>query len=136
ERDLSQQEFQRQMVDGWENVPGARIGSGAAQQGGGPSDGTSYTFAILSNDGPSLEAAARQIEAEMRTVPGLANVVNTASIARPEILVTPRPDQAAMMGVSTRDISQTIRVATIGDIEQNLPKYNLGDRQIPIRLQL
>ncbi|NJC40236.1 HAE1 family hydrophobic/amphiphilic exporter-1 [Brevundimonas alba] len=136
ERSISQQDFQREMVDGWKSIPGARIGSGAAQQGGGPSDGTSYTFAILSDNPVALQAAARKIEAEMRTVPGLANVVNTASIARPEILVVPRPDQAALMGVSTRDISQTIRVATIGDVAQNLPKYNLGDRQVPIRLQL
>jgi HAE1 family hydrophobic/amphiphilic exporter-1 len=136
ERAVSQQEFQREMVDGWKAIPGARIGAGAAQQGGGPSDGTTYTFAILSDNPAALEAAARRIEAEMRTVPGLANVVNTASIARPEILVVPRPDQAALMGVSTRDISQTIRVATIGDVAQNLPKYNLGDRQVPIRLQL
>lgn len=136
ERKITQQEFQREMVDSWKDVPGVRIGAGAAQEGGGPSDGTSYTFAILSNDGDKLEAAARKIEAEMRTVKGLANVVNTASIARPEILVTPRADEAALMGVSTGDISQTIRVATIGDVEQNLPKYNLGDRQVPIRLQL
>ncbi|HEY0599033.1 efflux RND transporter permease subunit [Brevundimonas sp.] len=137
ERALSQQEFAREMVDGWKlSVPGARIGAGTGNQGGGPSDGTSYTFAILSDNPEALQAAARKIEAEMRTVPGLANVVNTASIARPEILVTPRPDQAALMGVSTRDISQTIRVATLGDIAQNLPKYNLGDRQVPIRLQL
>ena len=136
DRKVTQQEFQREMVDSWKNVPGVRIGAGAAQEGGGPSDGTSYTFAILSNDGDQLEAAARTIEGEMRSVPGLANVVNTASIARPEILVTPRADEAALMGVSTGDISQTIRVATIGDVEQNLPKYNLGDRQVPIRLQL
>ena len=136
DRDLSQQQFTREMVDGWKTIPGARIGGGAASQGGGPSDGTSYTFAILSDDGAALQAAAREIEAEMRTVPGLANVVNTASIARPEILVKPRPDQAAIMGVSTRDISQAVRVATIGDIDQNLPKYNLGDRQVPIRLSL
>ena len=136
ERDLSQQQFARFMVDGWESVPGARIGAGVAQQGGGPSDGTSYQFAILSDDGAALTAASRAVEAEMRTVPGLANVVNTASIARPEILVTPRTDEAALMGVSTRDISQTIRVATLGDVAQNLPKYNLGDRQVPIRLRL
>lgn len=136
DRKLSQQEFQRVMVDAWKAIPGARIGSGAGQGGGGPSDGTSYTFAILSDNPVALQAAARKIEAEMRGVPGLANVVNTAAIARPEILVTPRPDQAALMGVSASDISQTIRVATIGDVDQNLPKYNLGDRQVPIRLQL
>lgn len=41
-----------------------------------------------------------------------------------------------MMGVSTSAISQAVRVATIGDVDQNLPKYNLGDRQVPIRLRL
>ncbi|TPW02061.1 MAG: acriflavin resistance protein, partial [bacterium] len=136
ERDLSQQQFARVMVDSWKPIPGARIGAGVAQQGGGPSDGTSYRFAILSDNGVALTAAARAVEAEMRTVPGLANVVNTAAIARPEILVTPRPDQAALMGVSTSAISQAVRVATIGDVDQNLPKYNLGDRQVPIRLRL
>ena len=136
ERDLSQQQFARVMVDSWKSIPGARIGAGVAQQGGGPSDGTSYRFAILSDNGAALTAAARAVEAEMRTVPGLANVVNTAAIARPEILVTPRPDQAALMGVSTSAISQAVRVATIGDVDQNLPKYNLGDRQVPIRLRL
>ncbi|WGM32207.1 efflux RND transporter permease subunit [Brevundimonas sp. NIBR11] len=136
DRNLSQQAFARAMVDSWKDIPGARIGAGIAQQGGGPSDGTSYTFSILSDSGDALIAAARQVEAEMRTVPGLANVVNTAAIARPEILVTPRPDQAALMGVSTSAISQAIRVATIGDVDQNLPKYNLGDRQVPIRLRL
>jgi len=136
DRQLSQQAFAREMVDSWKDVPGARIGAGIASQGGGPSDGTSYSFSILGDDGATLTAAARKVEAEMRTVPGLANVVNTASIARPEILVTPRPDQAALMGVSTSAISQAVRVATIGDVDQNLPKYNLGDRQVPIRLRL
>ena len=136
ERSLTQLEFQREMVDQWQAIPGARIGAGAAQQGGGPSDGTRYTFSIVGDNGQILEEAARAVEAEMRQVPGLANVINTAAIARPEILITPRPDQAALAGVSVGSISQTVRVATIGDVEQNLPKYNLGDRQVPIRLML
>jgi len=135
-RDASQMEFQRIMVDQWDAIPGARIGAGAAQQGGGPSDGTRYTFSIIGDNGRVLEQAARAVEAEMRDVPGLANVINTAAIARPEILITPRPDQAALAGVSVGSISQTVRVATIGDVEQALPKYNLGDRQVPIRLML
>lgn len=135
-RELSQQAFARVMVDEMKQIPGARIRAGIAQQGGGPGDGTSYTFSILGDDPVVLEAAARKVEEEMRGVPGLANIVNTAAIARPEILVTPRPDEAALLGVSAGAISQAVRVATIGDIDQNLPKYNLGDRQIPIRLQL
>lgn len=136
DRDLSQQAFARAMVDELKQIPGARIRAGIAQQGGGPGDGTSYTFSILSDNPDALNAAARKVEEEMRGVPGLANVVNSAAIARPEILVTPRPDEAALAGVSAGAISQAVRVATIGDVDQNLPKYNLGDRQIPIRLQL
>ncbi|QIF81038.1 efflux RND transporter permease subunit [Brevundimonas sp. 'scallop'] len=136
DRDLSQQVFARTMVDELKQIPGARIRAGIAQQGGGPGDGTSYTFSILSDNPDALNAAARKVEEEMRGVPGLANVVNSAAIARPEILVTPRPDEAALAGVSAGAISQAVRVATIGDVDQNLPKYNLGDRQIPIRLQL
>lgn len=136
DRDLSQQAFARTMVDELKQIPGARIRAGIAQQGGGPGDGTSYTFSILSDNPDALNAAARKVEEEMRGVPGLANVVNSAAIARPEILVTPRPDEAALAGVSAGAISQAVRVATIGDVDQNLPKYNLGDRQIPIRLQL
>ncbi|UAL09877.1 efflux RND transporter permease subunit [Caulobacter segnis] len=132
---MSQQQFSRQMVDKFAEIPGARIGAGS-NNGGGPSSGGSYTLSLLSDNGPALEAAARRVEAEMRGVPGLAHVVNTASIARPEIVVTPKPDQAARAGVSAGAISQAVRVATIGDVDQNLPKYNLGDRQVPIRLRL
>ncbi|MCA0368563.1 MAG: efflux RND transporter permease subunit [Proteobacteria bacterium] len=136
DRALSQQAFARVMVDELKKIPGARIRAGIAQQGGGPGDGTSYTFSILGDNPDTLTAAARKVEEEMRGVPGLANVVNSAAIARPEILVTPRPDEAALAGVSAGAISQAVRVATLGDVDQNLAKYNLGDRQIPIRLQL
>jgi len=132
---ISQRDFSRQMVDQFKSIPGARIGAGS-NNGGGPSDGSSYTLRLVGDNGPQLEAAARAVEAQMRGVPGLANVVNTAAIARPEIIVSPKPDQAARAGVSAGAISQAVRVATIGDIDQSLPKYNLGDRQVPIRLRL
>ena len=128
-------DFSRQMVDQFKAIPGARIGAGG-NNGGGPSDGSAYTLRLVGDNGPQLEAAARAVESQMRGVKGLANVVNTAAIARPEIIVTPKPDQAARAGVSAGAISQAVRVATIGDIDQSLPKYNLGDRQVPIRLRL
>jgi len=135
DREITQKQFTREMVDHFKTVPGARIGV-PNQLGGGPTDGSVFSYSIQSDDGAKLMAAAQAIEREMRAVPGLANVVNTAAIARPELLVTPRTDEAARLGVSTGAISQAIRVATIGDIDQLLPKYNLGDRQVPIRLRL
>jgi HAE1 family hydrophobic/amphiphilic exporter-1 len=134
-RDITQKQFVREMVDYFEAVPGARIGV-PSQLGGGPTDGSVFSYSIQSDDGDKLMAAAQAIEREMRGVEGLANVVNTAAIARPEILVTPRADEAARLGVSAGVLSQAIRVATIGDIDQLLPKYNLGDRQVPIRIKL
>ena len=48
----------------------------------------------------------------------------------------PKPQVAADLGVSTEALSDTIRVATLGDIDANLAKFNAGDRLIPIRVEL
>ena len=55
---------------------------------------------------------------------------------RPEIVVHPRLDIAAQLGVSVQSISETIRIATLGDLPQNGAKFALSDRTIPIRVSL
>ena len=55
---------------------------------------------------------------------------------RPEVIITPRPDLATSVGVTTAALSQTIRIATIGDTDQNAAKFSLADRQVPIRVRL
>ncbi len=72
----------------------------------------------------------------MRTVPGLVEVASTASLVKPEILIIPNPEKAADLGVTVQSIAQTASLATIGDNEANLAKFNLSDRQIPIRVQI
>jgi multidrug efflux pump subunit AcrB len=57
-------------------------------------------------------------------------------LVRPEIVVKPRFDLAADLGVTTAALSQTIRIATLGDIEQNSAKFSVADRQIPITVSL
>jgi multidrug efflux pump subunit AcrB len=42
----------------------------------------------------------------------------------------------AKLGVSTEDLAETIRVATIGDIGPALARFDTGDRLVPIRVQL
>ena len=49
-------------------------------------------------------------------------------------LIKPRFDLAADLGVTTTALSQTIRIATMGDIDQNSAKFSLADRQVPIRV--
>jgi multidrug efflux pump subunit AcrB len=92
---------------------------------------------MLAGDDPVLlEETVRKVEKELQ---GL-NLIRDARIAsdmnRPEILIRPKFDIAAQMGVSVADLSRTIRIATIGDIEQNLAKFSLSDRQVPIRVSL
>jgi HAE1 family hydrophobic/amphiphilic exporter-1 len=131
-RKLGQQAFERVMAEESTSIPGARITYG--RSGGGSS--TTISTVLASDDGEALKRGARMIETGMRGIPGLENIVNSADISRPEILVTPKADQAALMGVSTGAISQAVRVATLGDVDQLLPKFNVGDRQIPIRIRL
>jgi multidrug efflux pump subunit AcrB len=38
--------------------------------------------------------------------------------------------------VTTAALSQTIRIATLGEIDQNSAKFSLSDRQVPIRVKL
>lgn len=94
------------------------------------------SFSMLSRDGEDLNAAIGKVEAALRTVPGFRNVAASGSTDRPEIRIVPRLDVAARLGVAPDQIAEAIRVATIGDSGFNLAKFTIGDRQIPIRVQL
>jgi hydrophobe/amphiphile efflux-1 (HAE1) family protein len=94
------------------------------------------SFSMLSRNGDDLNRAIGKVEGALRTVPGFRNVAATGSTDRPEIQIVPRLDAAARLGVAPEKISETIRVATIGDADFNLAKYTVGDRQVPIRVQL
>jgi hydrophobe/amphiphile efflux-1 (HAE1) family protein len=91
---------------------------------------------VSGSDGPAVAETAPKIVSAMRRIPELSNVVSNSALDRPEVRFRPRPDVAAELGVSTEDLSEVIRIATIGDVDANLAKFNAGDRQIPIRVQL
>jgi multidrug efflux pump subunit AcrB len=95
-----------------------------------------FSIEVTGTDNEAVVRSAAQLASEMRTIPVLANVVNGASLDRPEIQITPRPVLAAELGVSTEALSDVIRIATLGDVDANLAKFNAGDRQVPIRVQL
>jgi HAE1 family hydrophobic/amphiphilic exporter-1 len=128
---MSQREFETDIGPALRQTPGARVRIGT--EGGG---GSAFTIGLVGDDPAALAQAAARIEAGMRGIEGLNNVVSSAALVRPEILITPKADVAALSGVSAQDISQVARVATLGDADQLLPKFNLGDRQVPIRVML
>ncbi|HTE99982.1 MAG TPA: efflux RND transporter permease subunit, partial [Bradyrhizobium sp.] len=79
---------------------------------------------------------ASELATQMKRIPLIANVISETSLDRPELRIQPRADLAPRLGVSTESLSQTIRVATIGDVGPALAKFDAGDRQVPIRVQL
>ncbi|MBP0578123.1 efflux RND transporter permease subunit [Labrys sp. LIt4] len=93
-------------------------------------------LALKSNDPKALALASSRLEGAMRHVPGFNNVAANTGLERPEVRILPRTDDAARYGITTEQISEAVRVATIGDIDANLAKFNAGDRLVPIRVQL
>ncbi len=129
-RSRRQQAFEQEMGPVLRAIPGARVQFGADGQG------SQVSIQLVGDDGETLEEAASAVERQMREIDGLTNVISSAALVRPEILITPKGDVAALQGVASSDISSVARVATLGDADQLLPKFNLGDRQIPIRVML
>ncbi|WP_071515713.1 efflux RND transporter permease subunit [Geitlerinema sp. PCC 9228] len=133
ERAVSQSEFERTLRRVLANIPGARISFQSRGAGGSSKD---FSLVLTSENPDALVSSANKIERQMRDISGMVEVESTASLVKPEILIKPNPARAADLGVSVQSISQTVTLATIGDNEANLPKFDLPDRQIPIRVQL
>ncbi len=130
---ISQSDFEQELRPQFSKIPGARI-SFESQGGRGGSKDVSI---VLKSENPdALIQTANDLEKQMRSVPGLVEVVSTASLVKPEILVIPDPARAADLGVTVQSIARTASLATIGDNPSNLAKFNLPDRQIPIRVQI
>jgi multidrug efflux pump subunit AcrB len=91
---------------------------------------------LRSEDPQALSAAAQALERDLRTLKGIGNVSSSASLVRPEIIVRPDFARAADLGVTAASIAETVRVATAGDYDVGLPKLNLSERQVPIRVKL
>jgi hydrophobe/amphiphile efflux-1 (HAE1) family protein len=133
ERKISQLEFEQQVRPQFEEIPGARISFESAGAVGGRKD---LTILLRSENPEALNQAASAVERQMRTVSGLVEVSSSASLVKPEIVVIPDPQRAADLAVTVQSIARTASLATIGDNDANLAKFNLSDRQIPIRVQI
>ncbi|SMG07165.1 efflux RND transporter permease subunit [Paracoccus sp. J56] len=94
------------------------------------------SVSVLGDSEEGAAEAAERLVAAMKTLPTLEGITSSASLQRPEIQVHPRPEVAAQLGVTASALATTLRVATLGDTESNLAKFNTGDKQIPIMVRL
>jgi multidrug efflux pump subunit AcrB len=132
DREKTSTEFERSLTPELTKIADAQV-SFQSQTGGGGRDITMY----LGSDNPELLfQTATKIRDEMMTLPELRSPRVQGDLARPEITIKPRFDLAADLGVTTAALSQTIRIATLGDIAQNSAKFSLADRQVPITVSI
>jgi multidrug efflux pump subunit AcrB len=125
----AQQAFERKATEMLRDIPGARI-----QFSGSDADRMAVTLA--GDDAAALNRAAANVERELRQMPGLGTVTSSASLLQPEIVIRPLTDRAAELGVTTETLALVTRIATSGDVDTGLSKFNLDNRQIPIRVRL
>jgi hydrophobe/amphiphile efflux-1 (HAE1) family protein len=130
-RKLSQKQWQQQMSPKLQ-----RIADGQINFSDGGDGGRDYGVYLTGDDPAAVESAARTLLRQMQAMGEFRAARIKGDLPRPEIVVRPRLDVAAELGVSVESISQTIRIATLGDLPQNGAKFSLSDRQIPIRVSL
>ena len=137
DRARTSQEFEEDLTPFLTKIADARVTFQAnGPGGGGGGSGRDVSVMLSGSDPKMLDRTAATLVEQMKTLPELRAPRISADLQRPELIITPRNDLASQLGVSTVALSQTIRVATLGDIDQNSAKFSLSDRQIPIRVML
>ena len=130
ERKITQRELELEISHELENVPDIRFWF--LDENGL----RAISLVVTGADSNIVSNVASELANQMKRIPLIANVISETSLDRPELRIQPRADLAARLGVSTESLSETIRVATIGDVGPALAKFDAGDRQVPIRVQL
>jgi multidrug efflux pump subunit AcrB len=134
DRSMKSTAFERSLAPQLAAIPDARV-SFRSQFGWGGSN-RDVTITLGGDDPVKLDATAQKIVTEMAKLPSLVAPRVAGNLQRPEIVIRPRLDLAANLGVTTQGLSSAIRIATLGDIDQNSARFSLSDRQIPIRVAL
>ncbi|GAB6389321.1 efflux RND transporter permease subunit [Stutzerimonas marianensis] len=128
-RGLTKQQIESQLREALAVLPGARVKVGMGES-------ENYVLVLAGEDGRVLTQHAQQVERELRTIPGVGAVTSTVSLVRPELIVRPDFARAADLGVTSAAIADTLRVATMGDYDQELAKLSFSDRQVPVVVRL
>ena len=139
DRARTSQQFEEDLTPLLTKIADARVTfqvNGPGGGGGGGGSGRDVSVMLSGSDPKMLDKTAATLVEQMKGLPDLRAPRISADLQRPELIIKPRNDIASQLGVSTVALSQTIRIATLGDIDQNSAKFSLSDRQIPIRVML
>ncbi|MCU0830173.1 MAG: efflux RND transporter permease subunit, partial [Rhizobiaceae bacterium] len=130
EREISQSDIEVEVLARLRSVPDARfyfVNDRGDRE---------LAIGVMGSDGAVLDEQARKIQSFMNQSGMFVAVSSNAALDKPELIVRPRQDKLAELGLNTADVSNALRVATLGDIDENLAKFPIGDRLVPIRVRL
>ncbi|WP_116968967.1 efflux RND transporter permease subunit [Blastomonas sp. UPD001] len=124
-------EFRNRIRPVLRSIPGVRVNTFG--ESGTPAD---VEITLVGRDGVTLAQTAQAVQRDLRTLPMLANVRPVTPESSPELVIRPRMEEAARLGVTAEDLATIARVATIGDVDANVAKVSAGERRIPVRASL
>lgn len=130
ERDISQKEFEDMLQDELRLIPDIRymFRNELAER--------DVSVILNGTDSRILSETAFALKQQMSSMSSVRNVQVNEPLMRSELKVVLRDDEAAASGVTSQAVGTMLRIATIGDTDSNNAKFNLNDRQIPIRVTL
>ena len=131
DRTLSVNQIQDRIRSSLHSIPDARVSFDSSGFGA-----AALQVLLTSQDGRLLDKTGEELQREMRGVSIIADPRPSYPPTGPEIAIRPRPEEAARLGVSVDSIAALARVATLGDIDANVPKLTDGERRIPVRVRL
>ncbi len=130
ERRVTQRQFEDRVSQELKVIPDAQLHFNRY------GNGRDVNIYITGDDPQLTYNTARRVVEEMSKLSFVRDARINNDLPRPEILVHPHLDLASQLGVTVERISETIRIATLGDLDQNSAKFSLADRQVPIRVSL
>jgi len=91
---------------------------------------------LSSQDSAALDRVQLELQREMRELNVISDVRPSPPPPGPELVIRPKTEEAARLGVTSEALASVVRIATIGDIDANVAKFSEGERRIPIRVRL
>ncbi|MFH1278116.1 MAG: efflux RND transporter permease subunit [Candidatus Eisenbacteria bacterium] len=111
-------------------MPGARVDVIVPQ--GGPPTGSPVDVEILGPDFEVLGRLAKQVQRQIKDIPGIVDLQDDFDEGRPEVRVRIDREKAALYNLSTWSIATTIQTAVMGT---EASKYRVGEDEYDITVR-
>ncbi len=113
-----------------QDITGAEIEVNEEEHG--PPTGPPINIEISGDDYQLLGELARQVGEQIQDIPGVVDIEDDFEEGKPELRVSIDREQAALLGLNTRDIATTIRTAINGT---EAAKYRVGEDEYDITVR-